>query len=213
MGDMIRQEENADFTTAKSDLELGLTGVRKALDLLLDYYGGAAASMLQDDSKFGAYLQQPAVPVKHDKSSGAGGSIIDVLEVCESAFATNLAKEEAEEADAQSEYEKVSQENAVTKTTKEQDVRYQNAESKSLDATVVEYSSDRETANTELSAVLDFYSKIKERCIAKPETYEERKARREAEIAGLKQALSILKDETAFMQRKRRGSFRGALAA
>merc|ERR1712151_372254 len=119
---------------------------------------------------------------------------------------------ETEEADAQSEYEKVSQENAVTKTLKEQDVKYKEKESKSLDATVVEYSSDRETANTELSAVLDFYGKIKERCIAKPETYEERKARREAEIAGLKQALSILKDETAFMQRKRRGSFRGTLS-
>merc|ERR1719221_1396256 len=100
---MIRQEENADYTRAKSDLELGLTGVRKALDLLREYYGGAAAAMLQDDSKFGAYLQQPAAPVKHGKSSGAGGSIIDVLEVCESDFATNLAKEEAEEADAQSE--------------------------------------------------------------------------------------------------------------
>merc|ERR1712151_893433 len=126
--DQIRQEENADFTTAKSDLELGLTGVRKALDLLRDYYGGAAAAMLQDDSKFGAYLQQPAAPVKHGKSSGAGGSIIDVLEVCESDFATNLAKEGAEEADAQSQYEKVSQENAVTKTTKEQDVKYKTQE-------------------------------------------------------------------------------------
>merc|ERR1712241_831661 len=135
-----------------------------------------------------------------------------ILQACESDFAANLAKEESEEADAQSEYEKVSQENAVTKTTKEQDVKYQNAESKSLDSTVAEYSSDRETANTELSAVLDFYSKIKERCIAKPETYEERKARREAEIAGLKEALSILENETAFMQRRSHRHMRGRLA-
>merc|ERR1740121_2143349 len=203
--DKIRQEENADFTTAKSDLELGLTGVRKALDLLRDYYGGAAAAMLQDDSKFGAYLQQPAAPVKHDKSSGAGGSIIDVLEVCESDFATNLAKEEAEEADAQSEYEKVSQENAVTKTVKEQDVKYKTQEDKSQKKTAAEYTSDRATTNTELSAVLEYYDKIKERCIAKPETYEDRKARREAEIAGLKEALSILENEAAFMQRNRKG--------
>merc|ERR1719469_569469 len=167
---------------AKSDLELGLTGVRKALDLLRDYYGGAAAAMLQDDSKFGAYLQQPAAPVKHKESSGAGGSIIDVLEVCESDFATNLAKEEAAEADAQSEYEKVSQENAVTKATKEQDVKYKSLEAKSQDKTVAEYSADRETTNSELSAVMDYYGKIKDRCIAKPETYEARKARREAEI-------------------------------
>merc|ERR1712060_704930 len=76
-----------------------------------------------------------------------------------------------------------------------------------------QYSGDRETAQEELNAVLDFYGKIKERCIAKPEGYEARRRRREAEINGLKQALSILEDETALVQRKRRGSFRGALRA
>merc|ERR1711979_157484 len=98
-------------------------------------------------------------------------------------------------------------------TMKDQDVKYKTQESKSLDKTVSEYSSDRESANTELSAVLDYYGKIKDRCIAKPETYAERKRRREAEIAGLKEALSILEDETAFVQRKRHGAFRGTLAA
>merc|ERR1719493_540701 len=165
--------------------------------------------MIQNDS----FAQQPSAPVKHSKSSGAGGSIIDILEVCESDFASNLAKEESEEADAQSEYEKVSQENAVVKTTKEQDAKYKRQESKSQDKTVAEYSADREGANSELSAVLDYYGKIKDRCIAKPETYAARKARREAEIAGLKQALSILEDETALVQRQRRGSFRGTLAS
>merc|ERR1712051_393401 len=98
-----------------------------------------------------------AAPVLHSKSSGAGGSIIDILEVVESDFAKNLAKEESEEADAQSEYEKVSQENAITKTTKDQDVKYTTLEAKSQDSTVTEYSNDRETTNAELSAVLDFY--------------------------------------------------------
>merc|ERR1712209_287106 len=177
---------------------------------LRDYYGGA--SMLQDDTSSSSFMQQPAAPVMHSKAGGAGGSIIDILEVVESDFATNLAKEEAEEADAQSEYEKVSQENAVTKTLKDQDVKYKTQEAASQDATVAEYSSDRETANAELSAVLEYYSKIKERCIAKPETYGERQRRREAEISGLKEALSILEDETAFVQRKRHGVFRGTLS-
>jgi len=118
--------------------------------------------------------------------------------------------EEAEEADAQSTYEKVTQENKITKTAKEQDVKYKTQESKSLDKTASEYSSDREGANTELTAVLDYYAKIKDRCIAKPETYEERQRRRSAEIAGLKEALAVLKEETAFVQRKRHGSFRGS---
>merc|ERR1712151_944993 len=200
--DQIRSETHADYEVAKADLESGLTGVRQALSTLRDYYG-SAASMVQEE------VRQPAAPELHSKSAGAGGSIIDILEVVESDFATNLAKEETEEADAQAEYEKVSQENAVSKTLKDQDVKYRTQEAKSQDATVAEYSSDRETANTELSAVLEFYAKIKERCIAKPEGYEERRRRREAEINGLKQALSILEDETALVQRKRRGSFRG----
>jgi len=210
--DKIRHESHSDYQTAKADLELGLSGVRQALDTLRDYYGGAA-SMLQDDTKFGAFMQQPAKPELHGKAQGAGESIINILQVCESDFATNLAKEESEEADAQAEYEKVTQENAVTKTTKDQSVKYKTKEAKAQDKTVAQYSADRDTSNAEYAAVMDYYGKIKDRCIAKPETYATRTARRQAEIQGLKEALSILEDETALVQRKRRGSFRGVMAA
>jgi len=206
--DRIRQESHADYQTAKADLELGLNGVRKALSLLREYYGSAA--FVQDSKLTGAFEQQPAKPEIHAKASGAGTSIIGILEVVESDFAKNLAKEEAEEADAQMLYEKTTQENKITKTMKDQDVTYKTQESKSLDKTVTEYSSDREAASSELAAVNDYYAKLKARCIAKPETYEERKRRREAEIAGLKEALTILKEETALVQRKRKGSFRGS---
>merc|ERR1712194_657213 len=65
----IRAEEKADYEVAKLGLEAGLTGVRKALAVLQEYYGAASASMLQDE--------QPAKPAGHEKSSGAGGSIVD----------------------------------------------------------------------------------------------------------------------------------------
>merc|ERR1740115_591885 len=128
--------------------------------MLREYYGGAAA-MLQEDSKFNSFMQQPAAPEHHAKSGGAGGSIINILEVCESDFATNLAKEEAEEADAAESYEKVTQENKVSKAMKEQDVKYKFAEATSLDKTISELSSDRDTTNSELSAVLEYYGQIK----------------------------------------------------
>ena len=47
-----------------------------------------------------------------------------------------------------------------------------------MDKEISELSSDRDTSNSELSAVMDYYAKIKERCVAKPETYESRKAER-----------------------------------
>merc|ERR1719240_159776 len=158
-------------------------------------------------------MHQPAKPEQHAKASGAGGSIIDILEVCESDFATNLAKEETEEADAAASYEKTTQENKVSTAMKEQDVKYKTQEFKALDKHISELSSDKETTSNELSAVLEYYGKIKERCIAKPETYEQRKARREAEIAGLKEALNILETEAAFIQRgkRMRGSRMAAL--
>jgi len=208
--DKMRSEQNADFTVAKEDLELGLSGVKKALTVLRDYYGGAA--MIQNGADFSAFMQQPAKPEAHAAATGAGQSIIGILEVCESDFASNLAKETTEEENAASEYEKTTQENELSKTAKNQDVKYKTQEAKSLDKSIAELSGDRETTNTELSAVLEYYSKIKERCVAKPESYEERKTRRAAEIEGLKEALSILEDETAFVQRKARGNMRGSIA-
>jgi len=210
--DSIRRETHADYAQAKADLELGLSGVRKALGVLRDYYGGAAAASLVQDADVGVLMQQPAAPEHHESAQGAGGSIIGILEVVESDFAKNLATEESEESDAQSEYEKTTQENEVTRTMKEQDIKYATKEFQGLDKTIGEFSSDRETTNTELSAVLEYYSKIKDRCIAKPETYSERKRRREEEISGLKQALSILEDETALTQRGKR-AFRGHFLA
>jgi len=202
--DAIRAEEKAAFDKAKSELTLGIEGVQKALGVLKDYYQGAA--FVQNGANFNAFMQQPAAPKIHSAASGAGGSIIDILEVVESDFTKNLATEETEEADALAVYEKITQENKLAVTMKSQDEKYKTKEFKGLDKSISDLSGDKDTTSTELGAVLEYYGKIKERCIAKPETYEERKARREAEIEGLKQALSILEEETAFVQRPRRGS-------
>merc|ERR1719420_1652677 len=132
-------------------------------------------------------MQQPSPPAGHSKASGAGGGIIDMLEVIESDFSKSLAEEEEEEAAAQTAYDKMTQENKVTKTTKEQDEKYKTKEYTSLDKEVAELSGDRDGTQTELDAVLEYNEKIKDQCVAKPEPYEERKRRREAEIAGLKE--------------------------
>jgi len=204
-----RQDEHTAYVQAKADLEQGLAGVRGALNVLRDYYQGAAL------------LQQPAPPMPeiHSASTGASDSIIGLLEVCESDFASNLAKVENEEADSQDTYDKLSQEHKISQAQKDQDVKYKTQEFTSLDKHISELSSDRDTANVELSAVMEYFAKLKDRCIAKPETYETRSARRNAEIAGLKEALSILENEAALVQRSGVGKrsrghhMRGALTS
>jgi hypothetical protein len=195
--DKIREETHDAYVETTADLKKGLEAIRMALEVLRDYYG--SKEFIQYDASL---VQQPAAPQKHEKSSGAGGSIISMLEVAEADFAKNLEEEEEEEAAAQEEYEKVTQENKVTKMTKEQDVKYKTKEFTSLDKEVAELTADREGAQTELDAVLEYYEKIKDRCVAKPDPYEERKKRREAEIAGLKEALSILEGQAFFLQRR-----------
>lgn len=199
--DKIRGDNHAAYVKAKAELEVGLAGVRKALGLLREYYGSSAAAMLQATAGLGAMMRQPAMPEQHVKATGAGTGIIGILEVVESDFAKNLASEETEEADAASEYEKTTQENKISKTLKDQDIKYKTQEYTELDKSIADLTSDRESADSELAAVMQYYAQIRDRCIAKPETYEDRQKRREAEIAGLKEALNILENETALMQR------------
>merc|ERR1719515_474260 len=140
--------------------------------------------------------KQPAASV-HSKATGEATGIIGMLEVAQSDFSKMLADATVEEEAAIKEYEKITQENQVTKAIKEADVKYKTSEKASLAKQVSEFTSDIEGEQTELDAVLDYYEKLNPGCIAKPMTYEERKARREAEIAGLKEALGILEGETA----------------
>jgi len=196
--DKMRAEENETFKIAEADLSQGLEGVRMALKVLRDYYAKNEESFMQEKD-FNAFMQQPKPPAGHSKSSGAAGGIIGMLEVAESDFAKNLAEARATEEQAQEEYDKTTQENKVAKTMKEQDVKYKNKERASLEKMVSEAKEDLTGSQTELDAVLEYWDKLKEQCIAKPEPYEERKKRREAEIEGLKEALSILEGE-AFIQ-------------
>jgi len=85
-----------------------------------------------------------------------------------------------------------------------QDVKYKSKESTDLDKAVAETSNDKSSVQAELDAVMKYLKGIEDRCIAKAETHEERAARFKAEIEGLKQALQILNEEAAFIQKKSR---------
>merc|ERR1719469_1762540 len=180
--DKLRQEEKTTFDASNAELEKGLTGLKAALNILNEYYATEGKA--------------------HSSADGAAGGIISLLEVCEADFSKALAQVVADEESAVAEFEQVSKDNGIERTTKSQDVKYKTKESKQLDKTSGELNSDRAGVQEELDAVLEYLSKIEEECIATAETYEARKARYESEIAGLKDALQILEGETALVQGK-----------
>merc|ERR1719378_475271 len=100
---------------------------------------------------------------------------------------------------AAADYDRLTKENEITKATKEQDVKYKTKEAKGLDKATTEDTADRSGVQTELDAVNEYYAGLKERCIAKATPYAEKVKRREEEIAGLKEALTVL-DGISIMQ-------------
>merc|ERR1719454_2040607 len=161
--DKLRAEEKAAFDKNSAEMKKGIKGVQLALKVLRDYYA-------KDDKA-------------HSSSDGAGSGIIGMLEVAESDFSKGLAEMTSVEETAVAEYEATSKENAITKATKEQDVKYKTKEFKGLDKDTAEATADRSGVQEELDAVMDYYKGIKARCVAKAEPYEERVKRRTAEIA------------------------------
>lgn len=181
--DKIRAEEKAVFEADSAETEKGLNGIKLALKVLNEYYSKDAA---------------------HGSAGGASSGIIGLLEVCESDFSKSLTEMTSTEQTSQQAYDTQTKENEITKSTKDQDVKYKTKESTGLDKGIAEYSSDKSGVETELSAVNTYLSELNGRCIAKAETYGERKERRLAEIAGLKEALVTLENETALIQRSTR---------
>merc|ERR1711920_283605 len=108
--------------------------------------------------------------------------------------------------------EQASKDNEIERNAKDQDVKYKSKEASDLDKTSGELSADRAGVQAELDAVLEYLSRIESECIEKAETYADRKARFEAELAGLKEALQILESETALVQRRaNRHTLRGRM--
>jgi len=184
--DKIRSEEKALYAKNKSEMEAGISGVQKALSVLRDYY------------------------VQDGAAEGAGSGIIGLLEVVESDFTKGLAEMEVAESLAVKEYDEITYMNKIAKTTKDKNLEYKGKEAAALDKSAAESSSDKDGAQAELDALLEYLAKLGKMCIAKAEPYAERKARRDAEIEGLKEALKVLEGEAVLLQQKStKRNFRG----
>jgi len=191
--DKLRTEEAAVYKTSSGDLTDGLAGVTKALKVLSKYYDQQAAAL----------VQRPKMAHKAD--SGAGGAIISILEMCLSDMQKELSNTEMVESEAKSAYTKLTLDNKITKAVKAEALKNKKVASITLKKVMSEYGEDLDGMQTEMDAINAAAKTIKGQCDApEPETYEEKVARRNAEIEGLKDALKTIKG-VAFVQTSLRG--------
>merc|ERR1719487_2824546 len=192
----IRTTEHEDYLKASKDFKDSAEAVAKAIEVLKNFYEG---SFVQVSSKTSLKSKQPSFgSAKSDTAS----TIISVLEMSEEDFTTLLAECEATEDEAAKAYETLTQENKVSKAAKETDSKAKASEVKSLTVQLEHSKEDHASVSKELDAVLAYIDKLKPQCEEKAMSYEEKKAKREAEIAGLKEALEILSGDLALVQTK-----------
>merc|ERR1719253_1391007 len=173
----IRQAEHDEYLKSSADQKQSAEAVANAVQVLGDYYNKGAL-----------FVQVKQAPEFNAAKTDVAGTITEMLEVAESDFTQMLAENEAQETEAQSTYDALVQSNKVAKAAKQAEIKGNAGEAKSLKAALLNYKEDSATTAKELDAVLSYLDKLKPQCETKVMTYAERVARREEEIAGLKQA-------------------------
>jgi chromosome segregation ATPase len=188
----VRTTENTDYVKASTDFRDSAQAVAKAIEVLKNYYEG---SFVQISAKTGA--KQPDFGAA---KSDTAHTIIAVLEMSEEDFTKLLAEAEAAEDEAASSYKKLTDEAKVSKASKMAEAKGKQSEIKSLSVELEHSKEDLASTSAELDAVLSYLDKLKPQCEEKAMSYAEKKAAREAEIEGLKEALSILEGGIALVQ-------------
>jgi len=170
----LRAEEHATYLKASADFKGAAAAVEEAIHVLKEFYAGS-------------FLQ-----VKGKAPSDAAAAIISILENSGAEFTKMYMEAETAETAAVDAFKKLSDEAKVTKAAKTAEVTASESEIKSLEVAIQNGGEDLKMVSKELDAVMSYIEKLKPQCEVKVMTYEEKKAKREEEISGLKEALSIL---------------------
>merc|ERR1719159_2264493 len=202
----IRTEEHETFVKQEKDYKAAADAVEDAIDALKDYYGDASlvqtaeihvhrtAALVQD--------KQKAPPALGGAKSDAAGGILWIMSTMQAEFRKEVSKLQNEEREATKSYDTFVQDSKVSKAAKSAEIKAATSEVKSLAVAIKNIDEDHKLATNELASILEYISKLKPQCEGRTVSYADRKAKRDAEIQGLKDALSIIEKDapSSFLQ-------------
>lgn len=197
--DNIRQKEKADYDFNIAEAAKSLKEIKLALNVLREFYGNYA----KEHEGFSS-------------SDGGGQGVMAMLEAVESEYSTNMVKMKSEEEAAVREYTEATKAFELGKIEKDKAIKYKTKEHIGLDNYAAEETSDRAGTQAELDANLDALAQLKKSCTGPIATYEVRVARREQEMAELKDSLASLEalaGSPSFVQRSIKRFRGGVLSA
>lgn len=182
---LVRTEEESRGTTAIKEYQDAQILLTHAITTLKEVYNNEAAN----DN---ASTEGSAAVTGERNREGLGGGVVAILEIAQEDFADLEKNAQLEETKSGEMYKELSQELEIRTATFEKDLEYKTRTKVKLEAETSRTSADKDSYKKELDAVTEYLDKLKGSCIAKAEPYEERKARREQELASLKEAMDFL---------------------
>merc|ERR1719159_1401024 len=185
-----RQEEKAKNQATIADAKAGQEAVAKATIVLKEFYDKAATSTALAQMAQG--VAQAPETFDEPYTGMGGGGVLGMMEVCESDFARLEEETSATEEDAEKAFGEFSTDAAVDKATKSANIKHKTGMRTNKESSLATAKTDLAGATEELNAALEYYEKLKPSCVDAGESYEERVARRKAEIESLQEALKIL---------------------
>jgi len=213
----IRSAEKATNKITVADAQAAQSAVAAATAVLTKFYEGAslATGLLQTgvarpkmgtdewDSLANPNYAGAAIDKGHKEGEqtfgkkytgqqDSAGGVMAMLDVIASDFSNLEADTKANEASAQKTYEDFMVDSKSTKATKSKKIEMNGADKAAAEVKLSEDTKDMKGTQDELLAADRYYEKLVPQCIDQGQSFEERTASREAEIASLKQALEIL---------------------
>lgn len=183
----IRNEEHEIFLKTEADFSGAADAVDDAMDALKAYYEGGASLIQMGNAGKGK-----APPALGGAKTDSAGGIISILETMGEEFRKTVKEARTTEHEDTTAYETMVNDNKVAKAAKEAEIKASTSEIKSLTTTLHGLNEDHKMTTKEETAIKEYVAKLKPQCGGRTVPYAERKAKRDAEIEGLKKALAIL---------------------
>merc|ERR1719211_799619 len=189
-----RTKEKAENMEAIADAQAGSAAVKQALVILREFYSAQAALLQQQPGKYENQAADYKIPemAEYKGMQRRKGGVIGMLEVIQTDFMRLEAETKAAEAQAQREYDQFMNDSEAAKLAKHNEEVKLRLEKDQAEFEKDQKEKDLQWQQEQLAKANEYLEYLKPNCVQIHVSYEERVARREEEIAALKEAYAIL---------------------
>lgn len=179
----IREKEHKHATSAIKEYKSAVALLTRGLKILQGYYNNKAGG--------GREVNKKEFKDRH----GMGSGIIGILEIAIEDFSELYSETKQAEESAARDHKEMTDEGEIRTAVFAKDLEWKEKSKVKLEFDQTTMSNDLKSYEKELKAIDSYMAQLKASCIVKGPSYAEKKARREAELAGLKEALAAINQQ------------------